>query len=195
MNLGCDITKDLLPLYIENMISEEGRKSVDAHINQCPDCKKVMEEMLKPEPEQIHEVEQLKSFKKRFNRHGRNIVILAVFLTIAAVILVEGVFFMPHGQEMGYTIFYLYLLLPSVSLVCTCMLGRHKTKLKWLAPVVFGIVGMILPYTVFHTFDLIALWFAFIPSLVGLAIGLLYGFIVGKLRKDRERKDETGRNL
>lgn len=188
MNLECNITRDLLPLYVEDMISEDGKESVREHIEQCSECKKLLEQMQQPEPEQVHEAEPFKKFRKRFIKHRRNVVTLAVFFTIVAVILVEGIFFLPGGQEMGYALLYLYLLLPSTSLICSCILGRHHTKIKWFAPFIFGAVGLLVPYAVFHTFEWFALWFAFIPSLVGLGIGLLYAFLINKIRRSREKR-------
>lgn len=37
---NCDIVKDLLPLYKENLLSEESVKFVEDHLKSCPKCKK-----------------------------------------------------------------------------------------------------------------------------------------------------------
>ena len=36
---NCDIVKDLLPLYADDVCSGESRKAVEEHLNSCPDCK------------------------------------------------------------------------------------------------------------------------------------------------------------
>src|SRR5699024_4395510 len=45
MKISCNVIKDMLPLYVENLGSNETRKIVDEHINNCDDCKKELEEM------------------------------------------------------------------------------------------------------------------------------------------------------
>lgn len=43
MKNECNIIKDILPLYLENMVSDDTRKFVDEHLSQCPECKKELE--------------------------------------------------------------------------------------------------------------------------------------------------------
>lgn len=33
--ISCEIAKDLLPLFQENILSEESRKAVEAHLKSC----------------------------------------------------------------------------------------------------------------------------------------------------------------
>ncbi len=41
----CDLVKDLLPLYAENLLSEESRSVVADHLASCPDCRALMQKM------------------------------------------------------------------------------------------------------------------------------------------------------
>ena len=43
MKNECNIIRDILPLYLENMVSADTRQFVDEHIIQCPECKKELE--------------------------------------------------------------------------------------------------------------------------------------------------------
>lgn len=45
MSKTCNIVKDLIPLYIENMVSDESRIMVERHIKFCPECKNILNEM------------------------------------------------------------------------------------------------------------------------------------------------------
>lgn len=47
MNKGlpCYIISDLLPLYQDDIVSEQTKKEIDQHINECKDCKKKMDAM------------------------------------------------------------------------------------------------------------------------------------------------------
>lgn len=45
MKITCNIIKDVLPLYIENMLSNDSFNMVEEHIEQCQECKTYLEEM------------------------------------------------------------------------------------------------------------------------------------------------------
>lgn len=48
MRITCDIIADLMPIYIENICSEDSRKLLEEHINQCEKCSKELEDMRYP---------------------------------------------------------------------------------------------------------------------------------------------------
>lgn len=39
MNISCDIIKDLLPLYHDDVCSEDSRKLIEEHLDNCEACK------------------------------------------------------------------------------------------------------------------------------------------------------------
>ena len=43
--LPCYIISDLLPLYQDDILSEQTKKDIDRHLSQCKDCKKKMNDM------------------------------------------------------------------------------------------------------------------------------------------------------
>lgn len=43
--IPCYIISDLLPLYQDDILSEQTKKDIDKHLNECEDCKKKMEAM------------------------------------------------------------------------------------------------------------------------------------------------------
>ena len=43
MKVSCDIVKDILPLYAEDMVSNATKKVVEEHICDCADCSKELE--------------------------------------------------------------------------------------------------------------------------------------------------------
>ena len=42
-NSECSIVRDILPLYVENIISNDTKQFVDEHLSQCAECKKELE--------------------------------------------------------------------------------------------------------------------------------------------------------
>ena len=45
MNLSCDIIRDLLPLYAEELASADSREAVEGHLLGCESCRKAYEDM------------------------------------------------------------------------------------------------------------------------------------------------------
>lgn len=45
MRITCNTIRDLLPLYIEEMASDDSREIIDAHLDECEACKSNLEEM------------------------------------------------------------------------------------------------------------------------------------------------------
>ena len=50
MNRDCEIVRDLLPLYAEQISSEASADFVREHTAQCPQCQAVLDDLLKPTP-------------------------------------------------------------------------------------------------------------------------------------------------
>ncbi len=45
--MKCEVTKDLLTLYVEDMCSEVSKAELEIHIQECPECAKALEELKK----------------------------------------------------------------------------------------------------------------------------------------------------
>lgn len=85
MKLSCEIVKDLLPLYMDEVCSPESRKAVEEHMKACESCRKVLEaEIELPQPEPIPEALQEKKRGTRALWRMR----LTMLLSAMAVILV-----------------------------------------------------------------------------------------------------------
>lgn len=65
--LDCEIIKDLLPLYVDEMVSDVSRKSIENHLQHCKECTEMYQNMaldLEKE-EQPSEDEDVKRFLKK----------------------------------------------------------------------------------------------------------------------------------
>ena len=47
MKYNCEIIKDLLPLYVDNICSNQSRKIVEEHLEECPKCQSYFQEIKK----------------------------------------------------------------------------------------------------------------------------------------------------
>lgn len=61
----CKIVEDLLPLYAEELVSEESKAYIDRHTADCPRCAKLLERAKLPVAEPEEDPEQLKKNLRR----------------------------------------------------------------------------------------------------------------------------------
>ena len=97
MKSSCHIIRDILPLYVENMISADTVSFVEEHLATCEDCRATLTSMKTPNEVEIlsrmetvsieNEAKPLMSFAKRWNKRKRIIVIsFFVILLIIAIL-------------------------------------------------------------------------------------------------------------
>lgn len=86
MKISCDIIRDLLPLYAENMTSSASNEMVEAHLEECESCSKYLDELRKPAklPEQIT-AQNLNHIKKEIGKRRLFAVLTAVFLVLSVL--------------------------------------------------------------------------------------------------------------
>lgn len=102
MKIPCDTIKDLLPLYHDEACSEETRTAIEAHLDECPECRKYLEEIssaLEIQSEvqaQAAEKNFLKSVKKKIFR--KNVIIALVAVILGGGITVGGYLYL-HDYE------------------------------------------------------------------------------------------------
>ena len=74
--LACDIVRDLLPLYVDGMVSDVSKKSIDNHLGYCTECNKIYHDMachleMETPPAEISDVKRfLKKTKKMYLLYG-----------------------------------------------------------------------------------------------------------------------------
>ena len=86
----CAIVKDLLPLYIEDMVSEETKLFINAHLKECEDCRNELDilksEALISTPEIIteNEMRPIRKAAKKLNRqlYGFSYMLIILFILL-----------------------------------------------------------------------------------------------------------------
>ncbi len=96
MKYPCGLIQDLLPLYVENMTGEESNAAVEAHLAECPDCKKALEGLSRKEKVPRPEVVPLAMIKKRISARKWKTVAAAVCILLAAGLSVFYYLICPH---------------------------------------------------------------------------------------------------
>lgn len=89
--ISCNVIQDLLPLYMDQVVSEDSRILVEEHLKECQKCRTCLSEMgaevpISYDEEQREKARQeLKNFQKFLSRKKRKIVVLSVVLVLAVV--------------------------------------------------------------------------------------------------------------
>lgn len=87
MKISCDIIRDLLPLYVENMVSSDSKKMVDDHLCGCNECTRELATLKKHHPIPVEtDISSLKRVELTIRRK-KTLTVLAVMMTVAALIV------------------------------------------------------------------------------------------------------------
>ena len=74
--LACEIVKDLLPLYVDGMVSDVSKKSIESHLENCTECNEIYHNMayhleMETPPTEVSDVKRfLKKTKKMYLLYG-----------------------------------------------------------------------------------------------------------------------------
>ena len=180
MKTECSIVKDLLPLYVEDMVSEETAQFVLDHLNVCADCKAEYGALMSDSPltniEKKSDIntEQAKSFKTTMRRMNRQFYSLAYAALIFLI-------FLGFGWTGGENLMYNSLIMPVVGIF-----GYYVFRLKaiYKIPILLLIIDTFV--CLFRLVDL-DLYSAFLWTViysifvfVGIAIAFLLHFAFRK---------------
>ena len=67
--MKCEIIRDLIPLYLDKVCSEDSRKLVEEHLAECSECRKYMKE-LETELEAVKQKKEEDLDEKRLLQEG-----------------------------------------------------------------------------------------------------------------------------
>lgn len=87
MKNECNIIRDILPLYVEDMVSADTSAFVEEHLEKCAECRAELEDMKKSNGLEKNNVSvedefmPLKAFKKKWYRQLNLIMIVCVLAT------------------------------------------------------------------------------------------------------------------
>ena len=90
MKYKCNIVKDLLPLYVEDVTSQDSNKIIEEHLKECEECKKHYEELKdgsfieELKEEQVNE----ENTKKTMKTIKKKIILGKLFFALISAIVV-----------------------------------------------------------------------------------------------------------
>lgn len=95
--MKCEIIRDLLPSYIDELTSGESNREIKEHLKTCPGCRKYLEEM-RESIQTPSQIEENKKAIKPFKKIKRSIW-KAVGATVLVCILVFGAYSLYYGRS------------------------------------------------------------------------------------------------
>ena len=82
MKISCNIIRDLLPLYAEDLASEDTRTMVEEHLCTCEDCTEALNDMKKKAPVPVEVAPDSLQKVKKTIRRKRVLSVMAALLTL-----------------------------------------------------------------------------------------------------------------
>lgn len=86
-DLTCDVVRDLLPSYAEDLLSEASREAVERHLEGCAECVAQKEAMAALACAEAEETEKKVDYFKRVKKGTAKKIVLAMVCTVLAVAL------------------------------------------------------------------------------------------------------------
>lgn len=106
MNINCNIIKDLLPSYIDNISSEETKQLVGEHLKECEKCKEYLDNMKSEiSVSGVDEKKAIKIFSKEIKKKRLVAIILSIVITLILAIVCWFIFgkkdfIMPYEENL-----------------------------------------------------------------------------------------------
>ena len=141
--MKCEIIRDLIPLYLDKVCSEDSRKLVEEHLAECSECRKYMKEL----ETELEAVKQKKEEAERMKEIGKKSIVdkmiivdtlLNFLLIVTAVVLCKRQIDI-EGADAGY--YYIAAMVFSFGFIiaffiCDCITlvqkwKRRKMQTEW----------------------------------------------------------------
>lgn len=145
MHITCEIIRDLLPLYYDNICSEDSRKLVDEHLATCSKCRVELEQF-NTEFKVKNNIEDLKTIKnisRKWKKDRLSAFLIGTLLLsvlacigcfvsynlIGSYVAADGTLVEPFALIPLFYIFAFIAVLSGIVLGATCIV-RHKRRTK-----------------------------------------------------------------
>ncbi len=120
MAISCDVVRDLLPLYVDGLCSDESRALVEEHVRTCPACAKTLARLRDSACEDSlrQETANVLAPRRWRNRAFATSCAMAAFLCLPACLTAV----LARGPQSDFPLSWLLLLAPSLLVVLAATL-------------------------------------------------------------------------
>jgi len=181
MKIDCYIVEDLLPLYLEKMVSDETYETIKVHLNSCENCKKKYD-IMKTGELNINLTKE-NNFKS-YRNHLFVFLMVGIFLQIFFSFIYYKIFFVTRGNILLDILMSLYLFMPIFSFLSAHWLSEKKLLLNVIIIMLFAVASVMIPYVLFFNsyhkiaytvlFELTA--YSFIPFIIGFCLEKIFRY-------------------
>ena len=193
MNKNCEVIRDLLPLYADDVCSGRSRELIEEHLQECPDCSAMLEKLrsheietdLQEEKEQVIEY-QAKRFRRRSATVGS--VVSGIFMIPVVVCLIVN---LVSGSPLGWFFIVLAALGVAASLVIVPLM-MTENRLFWTFCCFTMSLLLLLGVTCFYSHGN---WFFTAASAVLFGLAVVFGPFLVRAKPVRERIGSFSRPL
>lgn len=140
--LSCNVIRDLIPAYVDEICSEDTRTVVEQHMQDCDGCKRLVEMMKNTEIVAVESDRKQIDYMKKIKRYltGKNIICIGLLLLAAGI----GMLISIRNYGMVPLSFY-YGLMPVWMAVAYLTISDYSrvplgTKRKRVLPAVSGVL-------------------------------------------------------
>ena len=122
------------------------------------------------------------------------LLLVLTYLVIWSISIIVFWFFTSGSDAMGYSLMFLWILLPITTFVVSLFIGRNTYwgKWKWLTPIAMGVMYMLAEYATFQFSNMMAFdkintpsWGMILAGSVISAIGMSIGEVVDLCKKNK----------
>ncbi len=129
------------------------------------------------------------------NKLAKLIIVITYFVIWAAALIVFW-FCISGSDAMGYSIMFLWFLLPLTTFVLSILIGRNDYwgKLKWFSAAAFGVMYMLAEYATFSAANMTAFGHINSPDFVMILSGgvvSILGLVLGTAIRHYNSKEKS----
>jgi predicted anti-sigma-YlaC factor YlaD len=98
MNISCELIKDLLPLYLDGVCSNNSKTAVEEHLAVCDTCRTELQNMQSNLPiggtgRNLKEAEAVKNLSKRWKKGMMKSLIKGALIALAVIAIIAIIIF------------------------------------------------------------------------------------------------------
>lgn len=157
MKNDCDIFKDLLPLYLDDVCSESSCKYIEDHVKECENCRSMLQELKNDLPEQTVNTtkknDALKRTSVQLNKTAYNCIfgIIAIFIYLLIFLWQENLADQGDYSYFSYSFhelcssFFMFVLLITGGWFISVLVRMIKRR-SWRKNILLALVLALLLY-------------------------------------------------
>ena len=133
MKLNCNVIKDLLPLYADQICSEESRGLVEEHLTDCTDCSALLRQMRSEEMENSLETEAVDVLHRQAKFFKRKSAVIGA--AIAGIFMIPVLVCLIVNLATGAALDWFFIVLTAMLLVASLIVVPfivEKDRLVWV---------------------------------------------------------------